>query len=87
MVMDAFYVVGLVFAGSFLAWAATFGVRSLYRDFGTPFKQPDGTSDPAPPDRDQSSPPLRTVPSGPRRRVVLSAPDLSTALPPGWRLP
>lgn len=79
-----FYVSCLVIAGLCLAWAATFGLRGLLNDHA-PFKQPDGSPGTGvvdPPTSDSVSPLGSAVRC--RRRVVLSAPDLGTALPAGW---
>lgn len=93
--MNATCFSALVFGGLFLAWAATFGVRGLLKDFSLPLKQPDGSPD-SRIDVEAANPPTASAsvaasPSKsavrPRRRVAPSDPaDLSAALFPGWRL-
>lgn len=91
--MTAFYVGCLVFAGLFLLWASTFGVRGLLKDFAAPLKQPDGSpdrcsdvaGDPPTAASVAASPSKSAV--RPRIRVALSDPrTLSATLSSGWRL-
>lgn len=49
-------------------------------------KQPDDTTVLDSPDRGRALPLSRACAVRPRRRVVLSANDLSTTLAPGWRM-
>lgn len=86
--MNAVCAAALVFGLSFLAWAATFGVRGLLNDLSTPLKQLDGSPGGIriadPPTCGAASPERTAVQR--RRRVVLSASDLGTTLGPGWRM-
>ena len=66
--MNAVCIAALMLGGSFLLWAATFGVRALLKDFSTPLKQPE----------DSPVPPTGTL--RPQHRVAPSDPNLSATL-------